>query len=107
MRVRRRDARSSGCIDNPGSVWIFLFACLAPCSLLVFKLCPDGSLSVCRFPAAALHVDDSAHVSIDHIPYFRFRLESKDVWHSSDHVVCRVDVSSVCFDILTLKTTPP
>ena len=64
---------------------------------VVFKPCPKCSLAVCRFPAAAPHVDGSAHLS----------LERKNAGHFSDHVVCRVDVGSFRFDVLTLKTTPP
>ena len=77
------------------------------CTLLsvVFKLCPNCSLAVCRFPAAAPHVDGSAHLSNDHCPYFRFSLERKNAGHFSDHVVCHV--GSLRFDVLTLKTTPP
>ena len=39
----------------------------------------------------------------DRCPYFRFRLERKNTWHFSDHVVCRVDVSSLRFDVFTFS----
>ena len=51
--------------------------------------------------AAALHVDGSSHFSNDHCPHVRFWLERQNVWHLSDHVVCRVDVSSLGLNVLS------
>ena len=78
--------------EPPGAPWkpqvtapLRPFPCLSEsllfCTLLsvVFKLCPNCSLAVCRFPAAALYVGGSAHFSNDHCPYVRFRLERQIV----------------------------
>ena len=89
---------------------------LRPCSFWPFRIAPFLRLFLCGFqtvsqlfpavcssPAAALLVDGSAHFSTENCPYFRFWLERKNAWHFSDHVVCRVDVSTLCFDVLTFS----
>ena len=70
---------------------------LHPVYSVVFTLCPNCSLAV-LLPSMLMVLCIFQMITV---PTFASGSNAKNVWHFSDHVVCRVDVSSLGLNVLS------